>query len=163
MGIPQTSACVVLIWSLFVPVTAGAGAPRTVDALAWMAGHWSGTNPNEVSEEIWLPPAAHGMVGMWRWAVDGKLRLYELLSLEEENGQVFMRLRHFRPNLHALEERDAPFVLTAVTAGEREVVFEGKGTEGVLRIGYRVPAPERLEAFVEKGGTRETFSYRRVQ
>jgi hypothetical protein len=142
------------------PVAAPATA-ASIESVAWMAGHWIGTGTDDVSEEIWLPPAAGSMVGMWRWAQKDTTRLYELLALSVEDGRVVLRLKHFRPNLHGLEEKDAPFVLTAVKAGTREVVFEGKGTEGLLRIGYRLPAPDRLEAFVEHGTRKDEFTYRR--
>lgn len=140
------------------PAVTGAAS---IESVAWMAGHWTGTGTDDVSEEVWLPPAAGSMVGMWRWAQKGTTRLYELLALSVENGRVVLRLKHFRPDLHGLEEKDAPFVLTAVKTVEREVVFEGKGTEGLLRIGYRSPSKDRLEAFVERGGRKDEFIYRR--
>lgn len=128
-----------------------------------MAGHWIGTG-TDVSEEVWLPPEANAMVGMWRWAKDGKARLYELLVLAQEGERVVMRLRHFRPDLVALEEKDTPFVLALVSASQGVAVFEGTAREGgVLRITYRQPSPDRLEAAVEKAGSKQEFVYRRKQ
>lgn len=162
MQMPMTLVVAMLTMApLAPPPQAQPQQTVTVDALSWMAGHWIGVNTNDISEELWLPPAAGAMVGMWRWATDGQMRLYELLTITAEGPGVALRLRHFRPNLNALEEKDAPFVLPAVTLGQREVIFEGPGREGLLRIGYRSPTPTTLEAFVERGGKRETFSYRR--
>jgi hypothetical protein len=136
--------------------------PRnSIDSVGWMAGHWIGTGTDDLSEEVWLEPGAGAMLGMWRWATGGKTRLYELLAIAVEEDRIVLRLKHFRPNLHGLEEKDAPFVLTAVRAGDHEVVFEGPGTDGLLRITYRSPDPNVLEATVEHGGRRDSFTYKR--
>ena len=152
---------------LLAPVTvqnapaARNAAPASVEALSWMAGHWVGPGTEDVSEEVWLPPAAGNMTGMWRWATKGQMRLMELLAIAAEGDRVVLRLKHFRPDLHGLEEKDAPFVLPAIEAGARSVVFQGQGTQGLLRITYRAPTPDTLEAVVERGGRRDTFVYSR--
>jgi hypothetical protein len=100
------------------------------------------------------------MVGMWRWATDGNMRLYELLTIAREQDRVVLRLRYFRPDLQALEEKDKPFVLPLVKAGAREAVFEGIASDGgPLRITYRRPSADRLEATVERGGKKQEYAY----
>jgi hypothetical protein len=133
-----------------------------VDRVSWMAGHWVGTGTNDVSEEVWLPPTGGAMVGMWRWANNGSIRLYELLTIAREGDRLVLRLRHFRPNLNGLEEKEAPLVLPALRVGDREVVFEGTGTEGQTRIVYRQTSADTLESMVSRG-TREpqVFQFRR--
>jgi Domain of unknown function (DUF6265) len=133
-----------------------------IESVSWLAGHWAGTGTDDVSEEVWLPPTAGAMVGMWRWAGNGSVRLYELLTIAPEGNQLVLRLRHFRPNLNGLEEKDAPLVLPAVRVGEREVVFEGPGSEGQTRIVYRQTSADTLESMVSRG-TREpqVFQFKR--
>ncbi|OFW11829.1 MAG: hypothetical protein A3H96_27280 [Acidobacteria bacterium RIFCSPLOWO2_02_FULL_67_36] len=131
-----------------------------IQSVSWMAGHWIGVETEDLSEEIWLPPAADGMVGMWRWASKGKLRLFELLTISREGDGLALRLRHFRPDLSALEETDKPFVLPLIESAPNEAVFAGTGSDnGPLRITYR-RVGERLEASVEKGATKSSFTYR---
>jgi hypothetical protein len=125
-----------------------------IENVSWLAGHWVGTGTDDVSEEVWLPPTSGAMVGMWRWASNGSVRLYELLTIAREGDQLVLRLRHFRPNLNGLEEKDAPFVLPAVRIGDREVVFEGPGSEGQTRIVYRQTSADTIESMVSRG-TRE--------
>jgi hypothetical protein len=144
------------------PASAGVSpiAGAKLESLDWMAGHWIGTG-RDVSEEVWLPPTADAMVGMWRWASDQTMRLYELLTIAREQDRVVLRLRHFRPDLVALEDKDKPFVLPLVKIGPREAVFEGIGSDGgPLRISYRRPSDDTLEASVERGGRKEAFAYR---
>jgi hypothetical protein len=159
-----TSSCA-LIFLLATPYptqsAAQVPAATSIDAVSWMTGHWIGTGTDDLSEEIWLTPHAGAMGGMWRWATKDTMRLYELLAIAEESGRLVLRLKHFQPNLHGLEEKDAPFVLTAVKIGAREVVFEGPGTQGALRISYRSPSADVLEATVDHGGRRSDYTYKR--
>jgi hypothetical protein len=132
-----------------------------LDSLAWMAGHWVGTSATDVSEEVWLPATADAMVGMWRWASGGRMRLYELLTIAREQERIVLRLRHFRPDLEALEEKGTPFVLPLVKSGPGEAAFEGIGSDGgPLRISYRRPSADVLEASVERAGRKQEFAYR---
>jgi hypothetical protein len=135
--------------------------PADIHSVAWMAGHWVGVETDDLSEEIWLPPAADGMLGMWRWARGGTLQLFELLTIGKEGNGLAMRLRHFRPDLRALEEKDKPYVLPLVKSALNEAAFEGVGSDGgPLRITYRRVSADRLEASVEKAGSTERFAYR---
>jgi hypothetical protein len=146
--------------ALLLQATPGSRPAAEVADVAWMAGHWIGVDTNDVSEEVWLPPAAGTMAGMWRWAVDGRPRLFELLTIGTSGGSLELRLRHFRPDLTALEEKDRPFVLPLVGLRPHEAVFEGIGSDGgPLRITYR-RAGDRLEASVEKAGSTQHYAYR---
>jgi hypothetical protein len=90
------------------------------------------------------------MVGMLRWLkADGSPRLYELLTLTKEDGQVVMRIRHFNPpdlapwaseserpvtlRLRSLRERKAVFVNVRDDADLETITYDA-GQRGVLRI-----------------------------
>jgi hypothetical protein len=161
----MTSIQVLLAYTLLFGASAGpSSSPQpapSLDSVSWMAGHWVGTGTQDVSEEVWLPATAGAMVGVWRWASGGDMRLYELLTISIESGRIALRLRHFRPNLVALEDKENPFVLPLIKSGPREAVFEGIASDGgPLRITYRSPAPDTLEATVERGGTKQVYAYR---
>jgi len=138
----------------------GSAAGRLTD-LAWMAGHWIDEAGGSLSEEIWAAPAADCMIGMWRYAADGKPRLFELLAIVQEDGGPVLRIRHFSPALVAREEKDAPVVLPLVKLEGRQAVFEGQGSAGSVRLTYRGPDPNTLVGVLEKGTSREEFSFRR--
>src|SRR5687767_4764549 len=71
-------------------------APRSaLPELAWMAGEWVDEQGANLTEEIWAAPAGDSMMGMWRLVSGGRVKLFEFLTLvQEEQGPVF-RLRHF--------------------------------------------------------------------
>ena len=57
------------------------------------------------------------MIGMWRYVGKGKLQIFELLSItDDDDGPVF-RLRHFDPRMVAREEKDKPLALRLVSRG----------------------------------------------
>jgi len=139
----------------------GGSAPGRLADLAWMAGHWIDESGGSLSEEIWAAPAADCMIGMWRYASEGKPRLFELLAIVQEDGGPVLRIRHFSPALVAREEKDTPVVLPLVKLEGRQAVFEGQGSAGAVRLTYRQSDPNTLVGVLEKGTSREEFSFRR--
>ncbi|MCL4809271.1 MAG: hypothetical protein KJ062_16015 [Thermoanaerobaculia bacterium] len=118
-----------------------AGARPAVGAaladVSFVAGRWLSADKEPFSEETGSPPAGASLVGMWRLSAKGRARVFELLTLLEEEGKVVLRLRHFDRRGVAWEEKDAPLVLPLVAKGERLAVFEGRDGEAFLRLTYR--------------------------
>ncbi len=99
--------------------------PATLGDMAWLAGSWTGEGLGGQVEEIWSPPQAGAMMGMFRLLRDGKTVFYELMTLVEEGGSLVLRLKHFGPDLTGWEEKaeTVDFPLVAV-AGDR-LLFDG--------------------------------------
>lgn len=127
-----------------------------------MEGHWVGVQDGALSEEIWTAPVGDSMLGLWRLVADGRARVYELLAIgtDPELG-VVLRLRHFDERLRAREEQDRPLVLRLSRAAKNEVVFEGTGSDGAVRLTYRRDGADALVAVLERGPRRDEFRYRR--
>lgn len=133
--------------------------------LAWLEGHWRDESGGSLSEEIWTAPAGDSLMGMWRWARDGKVRVFELLAIKAEEGKLVLRLRHFDPKLMAREDKDRPLAWPLIRSGPREAVFEGPEAsgQGTARLTYRRPDENTLVVILEKGGKPLEFRYRRVR
>ena len=131
--------------------------------MAFIAGHWVGGDPGDLSEEIWSAPEGDSMVGMWRYVAKGRARIYEILTLTAEGPDVVLRIRHFDPKLVAREEKDRPVELPLVAKGAREAVFEGPeyDVKGPVRLTYRGGEDGTLEVVLEKEGKRQEFRFRR--
>jgi hypothetical protein len=149
------------------PAAAAAQAAPTIQLaeLAWFEGHWRDESGGGLSEEIWTAPAGDSLMGMWRFAQDGKVRVLELLVIKAEEGKLVLRFRHFDPKLVAREEKDQPLAWPLLRSGPREVVFEGleASGKGTARLTYRRPDEDTLVAILEKGGKPQEFRYRRVK
>ncbi|MHB8797160.1 MAG: DUF6265 family protein [Thermoanaerobaculia bacterium] len=143
------------------PVPRAATAASLSD-VAWLSGGWVVEKGETFSEEWWSAPSGDSMVGAWRLSLSGRAKLFELLTLMEEEGRVVLRIRHFDAKGVAWEEKDRPLVLPLVEKGERRAVFEGTEAEGLLRISYRQDA-ELLTVEIEKTGKpMQSFRFRRA-
>jgi len=110
-----------------------------MDELAWMKGRWVIDDAGQYLEETWGPAREDAMVGSLRWARQGKVWLYELMSIEtdEEAGLVF-RLRHFNRSLEPWEsEKDGPLTYPLLDFSEDRVVFENPERDSPRRFVYQ--------------------------
>jgi hypothetical protein len=129
-----------------------------IDSVAWLAGRWqSAAGERVTSEEHWSAPAGGAMVGMFRLLNGGRPGIYELLLLEEEADGVWMRLRHFRPQMVAQEE--GPLLLKLASAAPDKLVFENPKDNQPKRITYALTGDELTATIeTERDGRPVTFS-----
>jgi hypothetical protein len=80
--------------------------PATLDDVAWLAGHWQGEGMGGQVEEIWSPPQAGSMMGMFRFMQADQVNFYELLTLVPDGESLELRLKHFNSDLTGWEEKD---------------------------------------------------------
>lgn len=77
----------------------------TIDDAAWMVGSWTGTAFGGHFEEVWNPPSAGTMVGLFKLFGDDGVAFYELLLLSVEDGTLSLKVKHFNPDFSAWEEK----------------------------------------------------------
>ena len=98
-----------------------ASPPARIDDFAFLEGVWSGEGLGGEADELWGRPAAGTMVGAFRLIREGEVVFYEIYALEEHEGTVVLRLKHFGPGpgLPGWEERgeDVTFRLVRVEPG----------------------------------------------
>jgi hypothetical protein len=143
------------------PEASAPAKPATLAQLAWIAGNWVDDSKSALSEEVWAAPSGDSMIGMWRYVAKGKLQIFELLSITQEDGGPVFRLRHFDPRMVAREEKDKPLALKLVSLGDREAAFEGPGQPtGTVRLTYRRPAADALSVTLDRDGRAQSFQFR---
>ena len=150
------------------PQLSGESRPLAVDDFAWIAGHWRGGSDGELIEEVWSPPAHGVMLGMFRWVTaDGQVRVYELMTLEPEDGAPVLKLRHFNTGLVAWEDKEGAltFHLAPESTAARPT-FVGEEDGGTIRLTLENPNLDTYIAHLEilGGETPQVldFLYRRV-
>lgn len=99
--------------------------PATIEEVAWIAGSWTGEALGGTFEEVWNPPSAGSMVGMFKHMDDAGVSFYELMLFVEEEGSLSLKIRHFDPDFTAWEEKDEDVTLRFITADEDAVHFTG--------------------------------------
>jgi hypothetical protein len=131
---------------------------RSAD-LDWLAGAWQGPAFNGQADEIWSAPQAGSLVGMYRLVVGGQVKFYELMAIEEAEGSLVLRIKHFNPGLQGWEEKDRAVEFPLVALEPGAAYFDGltfrRISEDALDVHLRVGAPD--------GSTQEyVFHYRRT-
>jgi len=106
----------------------GRQAKPTVDALAWMAGSWTGTSRGIEMEEHWTRPNGNSMIGMHRDVGKGRTLGFEFLRIEQQGDAiVYLSMPNGRSPA-------TPFPLKEIS-GTR-VTFENPGHDFPQRIIY---------------------------
>ena len=156
----STLAAFLALASVAAPAT-----PATLSDFGWLAGRCVDDSGGNLSEETWSVPSGDAMQGMWRYVVDGKARVYEILTISVEDGGPVMRLRHFDPKLVAREEKGAPVTLRLASSASQSATFEGSesGGTGSVRLTYLLAPDGTLNVTLEKDGKKAGgFSFRRA-
>ena len=112
----------------------------SLDDARWLVGSWTGTAFGMRFEEVWNPPSAGSMVGMFKLFGDDGISMYELMVLSAEGGTLNLKIRHFNPDFTAWEEKNEDVTLPLV-----------KKEDGALHFGqlsfYR-RGEDRIDAYV---------------
>lgn len=131
-----------------------------LEAVAWLAGHWVGEGLGGWNEEMWSPPAAGSMMGVYRHIRDGRVVFYEFMTLAMRGDTLVNALKHFHPDMTGWEE-PAEFVRFPLIRIEPDAaIFDG--------ITYRRDGADRMEVTVMLGPDPDrrapvVFTYQRVR
>lgn len=80
--------------------------PATLADVAWLVGSWQGEAFGGSFEEVWNPPSAGSMVGMFKTLEGDTVGFYELLLLVEEEGSLSLKVKHFSREFVAWEDKE---------------------------------------------------------
>ncbi len=126
--------------------------------VSWLVGSWSGEAFGNRFEEVWNPPSAGSMVGMWKLMDEEKVVFYELMLIVAEEGSLSLKVKHFNDDLTAWEEKDDYVRFRLVKFDENAVHFSG--------LSFHRINEDEIHAFIvlhHEGEVREEkLVYRRV-
>jgi hypothetical protein len=136
----------------------GAGGAKVDSTLAWLTGHWSNGEGDNLVEELWMEPRGGAMLGMHRDFRGGKFVFFEFLRIVEDSAGVAYVAQ---PRGHA------PTRFGLIERGERKVVFENPAHDYPQRILYWIDEQGRLHARTEgrtaKGPRTEDWVWSRIR
>ena len=127
----KKTAAVVL---LLVATATFAQQPKdvTLNDLSFIAGKWKLEAGNQVFEEHWSSAVGDNMMGMYRHMKDGKVKMYELLAIEQTPNGPVLRLKHFDLGLIGREEKAEVYNFPLVSFKPGEAGFERDNKEATL-------------------------------
>lgn len=97
----------------------------TLEDASWLIGSWSGPAFGAMAEEVWNPPSAGSMVGMFKVYKDDTVIFYELLILVEEEGSLSLKVKHFNADFTAWEAKEDYVNFRLVSIEEDALHFTG--------------------------------------
>jgi hypothetical protein len=143
---------VLLIWLVGFPGQSLAvefeNSAFRISQLSWISGHWKGEMDGSVIQEIWSKPEGTSMIGMFQMIRTGQARFYEFMTIGEENGKIFLKLRHFSPGLVAWEDKESPLTFELSQVDGNLAVFNQQGS--YTRLHYRSENPDSLIVRLEE-------------
>lgn len=92
--------------------------------VSWIQGHWGTEFGENELDEIWSPPVGDCMMASFRWLKGGKIWMYELLTITEEEDTLVLRFKHFSRELHRWEEKDEVLTLALAKLGPNFAAFQ---------------------------------------
>jgi hypothetical protein len=140
-------------------LSAGEPAPTAgIEAAAWMAGSWRGSAFGSTFEEVWNPPSAGTMVGLFKLMDNDQVSFYEIMLLVVVDGRLSLRVKHFSADFVAWEAQE-DFVDFKLVGVEPDALhFSG--------ISFYRLGPNEIEAYIvmksEDTIREEKLTYRRV-
>ena len=127
------------------------------ETFAFIQGDWCAQALGGEVIERWEAPFGNAMTGSMTVEREGRVVFHEFFALVETDSGWQLRLKHFHPNLASWEEKDQPVVFPLISAGARELRFEGLTMRGN-------PAGTALEVSVDTGDAEPlVFDYRRCK
>lgn len=127
----------VLLFICLLPAAIFAQTPSkgSFADISFIEGHWKAiTEDGRAIEAVWLSPAGDNILGFMRMMNGDKADLYEMLAYEQSDQGLVSLVKHFKPGLIGVEEKDNPNRYIFVEAGKGRAVFQSAA--GDLRILY---------------------------
>ena len=131
--------CIIfLFFSSLLPVAVfaqGSTKGGSFSDIKFIEGHWKATTAEgRAIEAVWLGADGDNMLGFMRMMNGDKADLYEMLAYEQSDQGLVSLVKHFKPGLLGLEEKDNPNRYLFVEAGKDRAVFQSVASD--LRILY---------------------------
>ena len=128
-----------------------------IEDVQWLAGQWKGEALGGVVEEIWSNPAGNAMMGSFRLVINDTVRFYEFQLIQEVEGSLVVKVKHFNEDLTGWEEKDEYISFTLVKTENNRAYFE--------KLTYEKQDPDHLNIYLAmktKTGFREVvFRFKR--
>ncbi|NBC64707.1 MAG: hypothetical protein GVY07_03440, partial [Bacteroidetes bacterium] len=110
------------------------------------SGHWEATRNGNLVEAFWTQPEGDNIVGVVRIIGDEKAVLYEIFAIEMTDSGLEVKVKHFRPGLIGVEEKDEFDHYTFLESSHGRALFQKQGED--VRISYEVRSENKFAVAV---------------
>ena len=102
----------------------GQASSGSISDVSFIEGRWQATPAGRIIDASWSAPGGKTIAGYIRVLKDGEIALYELFAFEETPEGLIVLVKHFKPGLVGVEEKDKADHYKFVEAGAGRAVFE---------------------------------------
>lgn len=139
--------CFLLLLSLLATLLPEAYAQTkkksgSLSDVGFIEGHWKANLDDRSVEAVWSAPSGDNIVGFIRMMKDNKATLYEMFAFEQTEQGLVALVKHFKPGLIGVEEKDKSDRYLFLEAGEGKAIFEKQGE--ALRVLYEKRAEDQF-------------------
>lgn len=125
----------------------------SLSQISWLAGYWTGTGLGGNCEELWMPSNDSSMHGIFRFATKGELNFTEYMVIEEKEGSLRVKIKHFGDGVKPWEEKErwVEFPLVKVdgqTAWFNGLTYMRKGDTLWIKLAMKSEGKSWVEEFV---------------
>jgi len=114
----------------------------TLNDISFLDGRWKGTHNGGPIEASWTAPEANNIAGFIRMSKDDKPSLYELFAFEQTEKGPVAHVKHFKPGMISLEEKDISDTYNFIEAKKNQALFEKD--DASIRIIYELRTQNQL-------------------
>jgi hypothetical protein len=102
----------------------GQASKGSISDISFLEGRWQATPTGRTIDASWSAPDGKTIVGYVRVLKDGAIALYELFAFEETPNGLVVLVKHFKPGLVGVEEKDKADHYKFLEAGQGRALFE---------------------------------------
>ena len=95
----------------------------TLNDISFLDGRWLGTYNGEPIEASWTAPAGNNIVGFIRMIKNDQPSLYEIFAFEQTDKGPVALIKHFKPGMISLEEKDVRDRYIFIEAKKNQALF----------------------------------------
>lgn len=130
-------------------------------SVRFMQGSWICKDGEEVTQEVWTSPQGDSMAGMCRMVKEEETTLYELMTMKEKDGGLYLNIKHFDGNLKPWSQDKEAGELKMVEGNHfSEAVFDNGKKENHVRITYKLQSYKLISVVeVTKDGETKKFQF----
>lgn len=118
------SLAFILAVFIFTSSNAQTTSTGSLKDLTFLDGRWKGNYNGGTIEASWTAPEGDNIVGFIRMVKDGKATLYELFAFEQTEKGPVAHVKHFKPGMISLEEKEVSDTYNFIEAKKNEALFE---------------------------------------
>lgn len=114
-------------------------APAGLADVDWLVGYWIGDMPEGPVEQVFLPPSKGQLPSFVRATNPDGIIFYEISNIMEKEGTIFIRLRHFTPELAGWEDVSGPI--------DRKLIAIDGDTTYFDRVSFQRTGPDSYTVY----------------